>query len=108
MRRRNEIPALGMNFVVQRDNFREIIEFIALADSLGADHIWFQRIVNYGSYDEATFAAINVCDPAHPDHAELLEVLRDPRIRRETINIHMLLALLPEVVASDERLEFLY
>jgi wyosine [tRNA(Phe)-imidazoG37] synthetase (radical SAM superfamily) len=108
MRRANEIPYLGLNFVVQKDNFREIVEFIELGDSLGADQIWFQRVVNYGAYDEATFADINVTAPTHPDHPELLEILRNPRMSHPSINMHMLLSLLPERVASDERLEFLY
>jgi len=108
MRRANQIPLLGLNFVVQKENFREMLEFVALADSLGADHIWFQRVVNYGTYEEAVFADVNVTAPSHPDHAELLEILRHPMLRRPTINMDMLLSLLPERVASDERMGFLY
>jgi len=108
MRRENRIPRLGFNFVVQQANFREMLEFIDLADAHGADSIWFQRVVNYGAYGEATFADVNVCAPTHPDHPELLEILRNPVFKRPIINMHMLMALLPEVVASDERIEFLY
>jgi wyosine [tRNA(Phe)-imidazoG37] synthetase (radical SAM superfamily) len=108
MRRANEIPHFGLNFVVQKENFREILEFVALADSLTVDQVWLQRVVNYGAYDPATFADINVTTPSHPDHAELLEILRNPILDRPSINMHMLLSLLPERVASDERLEFLY
>jgi MoaA/NifB/PqqE/SkfB family radical SAM enzyme len=108
MRRTNRIPAFGLNFVVQKDNFREMLDFVSLGDSLGADTLWFQRVTNYGAYDEATFASINVTAPTHPDHAELLEILRNPLLRRPTTNMQMLLSLLPEFVASDERLEFLY
>jgi wyosine [tRNA(Phe)-imidazoG37] synthetase (radical SAM superfamily) len=108
MRRENQLPFFGLNFVVQKANFREILDFIALGESLAADQIWFQRVVNYGAYDEATFADINVTEPTHPDHAELLEILRNPLLRQPSINMHMLLSLLPERVDSDERLEFLY
>ena len=108
MRRENRIPRLGFNFVVQKSNFREMLEFIDLADAHGADSIWFQRVVNYGAYGEATFADVNVCAPTHPDHPELLDILRNPVFKRPIINIHMLMSLLPEVVASDERIEFLY
>ena len=65
-------------------------------------------MVNYGAYDEETFANINVTSPTHPCHPELLEILRHPILGRPTVNKDMLLSLLPEVVASDERLEFLY
>ena len=108
LRRDGEIPRLGMNFCVQAANFREMLRFIALADQLGADQIWFQRLVNYGTYDEATFAGLNVSSPAHPEHADLLAILRDPLMRRPTIVKNMLLGLLPEFVASNERFEHLY
>lgn len=108
MRRDGEIPQLGLNFCVQRANFREMLEFIALGDELGADTVWFQRLVNYGTYDEGTFAGLNVASPAHPDHAELLEVLRHPSMQRPHIIKNMLQALLPEFVASDARFAHLY
>jgi len=108
MRRSGHIRRLGLNFVVQKDNFREIPEFLDLGDRLAVDQLWFQRVVNYGAYDEATFADLNVTAPEHPDHAELQEILRDPRLKRPIINMHMLLSVLPEEVASDERLDFLY
>jgi MoaA/NifB/PqqE/SkfB family radical SAM enzyme len=108
MRRRDQIRRLGLNFVVQKENFREMLDFVALGDRLGADQIWFQRVVNYGVYDEAAFAEVNVTSPSHADHAELLQILRNPILERPSINMHMLLSLLPERVASDERLEFLY
>ena len=107
MRKRGEVRQLGINFVVQRDNFREILEFIALGDSIGADMVWLQRVVNYGAYDEATFAQVDVSSPAHPDHQELLAILRHPTLSRPTINMQMLQGLLPEFIASDEQLPFL-
>jgi len=108
LRRDGGIPRLGLNFCVQAANFREMLPFIALADELGVDQIWFQRLVNYGTYDEATFARLNVSSPAHPEHADLLAILRNPLMRRPTILKNMLLGLLPEFVASDERFEHLY
>ncbi len=108
MRRSNRIASLQMNFVVQQANFREIPAFIDLADSLSADSIWFQRVVNYGAYDEATFARTDVASPSHPEHQELLSILRMPAFDRKTINWHMLMSIVPERVASAEKLEFLY
>ena len=54
-------------------------------DAVG--ELWFQRVVNYGTYDEAVFAEVNVTAPSHPDHAELLDILRHPVLRRSSINI---------------------
>jgi pyruvate-formate lyase-activating enzyme len=108
MRQSGEIRHFGINFVVQKENFREMLDFVALGTRLGVDQIWFQRVTNYGAYDEATFADIDVTSPRHPDHAELLEILRHPLLSGPLINREMLMSLLPEVVASDERLEHLY
>jgi pyruvate-formate lyase-activating enzyme len=104
LRGEGRIPAFWLNFVVQRDNFREMLEFADLAEGLGVDHLWFQRLVNYGSYDAATFAQLDVTSPRHPDHEELLGMLRTPRLRRPSVDMDMLLGLLPEFVASDEPL----
>lgn len=108
MRRTGKIRQLWINFVVQKDNFREMLDFVGLGARLGVDQIWFQRVVNYGAYDEITFADVDVTSPQHPDHPELLEILRNPLLRGPLINRQMLMSLLPEVVASDERLEYLY
>lgn len=107
-RRAGEIRDFWINFVVQKENYREMLEFVELGARLGADNIWFQRVTNYGAYDEATFADIDVTSPQHPEHAQLLAVLRSPLLRGPRINRQMLMSLLPEVVASDERLDFLY
>lgn len=108
MRRSRTIRCLQINFVVQEDNYREIPDFVALGKRLGVDNIWFQRLTNYGAFDEATFLRADVTSPRHPEHAALLEILRDPRLMQPGVNMEMLMPLLPEVVASDLRLPLLY
>lgn len=108
MRRSGDIRGFWINFVVQKDNYREMLDFVELGTQLGVDQIWFQRVTNYGAYDEATFAEIDITSPQHPDHDKLLEILRNPLLRGPLIHRQMLMCLLPEVVASDERFEFLY
>lgn len=108
MRRARKIRRFQLNFVVQEDNYREILEFVALGKRLAADNIWFQRLTNYGAFDEGTFTRADVTSPRHPEHAVLLEILRDPVLKQPGIDIEMLMPLLPEVVASDLRLPLLY
>lgn len=108
LRKAGIIRRLWINFVVQKENYREMLDFVALGDRLGVDQVWFQRVVNYGAYDEATFEDIDVTSTQHPEHPELLEILRQPLLSGPRINREMLMSLLPEVVASDERLEYLY
>jgi len=107
MRRAGTLRCLGINFVVQKDNFREMLEFIELGDRHAADYVWFQRLASYGSFDQATFEQLDVTSPLHPDHAELLEILRHPAMQRKGVSKVMLLPLLPEVVASNEPAQYL-
>ena len=108
MRRSGKIRHFQINFVVQEKNYREILEFAELGARLEADEIWFQRLTNYGAYDEPTFTQADVTSPRHPAHAELLEILRNPALKHRRMNLEMLMPLLPEVVASDLRLPLLY
>jgi pyruvate-formate lyase-activating enzyme len=108
MRRSRTIRCFQINFVVQQENYREILDFVALGKRLGVDNIWFQRLTNYGAFDEGTFIRADVTSPHHPEHAALLDILRDPILNQPGIDIEMLMPLLPEVVASDLRLPLLY
>ncbi len=101
MRAAGEIRRLQINFVVQAENFRELPEFIALGDRLGADDFWLQRLTNYGSFAEPVFAEADVTSPQHPDHAELLAILRQPFMNDPRINMTMLTPILPEIVRSE-------
>jgi tetratricopeptide (TPR) repeat protein len=108
MRRSGSIRCLQLNFVVQEENYRQIPEFVELGTRMAADSIWFQRLTNYGAYAEAVFAKADVTSPAHPKHEELLDILRSPAMSHPSINMEMLMPLLPEVVASDLRLPLLH
>jgi sulfatase maturation enzyme AslB (radical SAM superfamily) len=108
MRRAQKLRRFQINFVVQEDNFREMLDFVAFGKQLGVDEVWFQRLTNYGAFDEPAFAKADVTSPRHPHHAELLDIIRNPLLQGPGINAQMLMPLLPEVVASDLRLPDLY
>jgi hypothetical protein len=100
MRRAGKIARFQINFVVQADNFRELPEFYALGDRLGVDSFWLQRLTNYGAFSEPVFAKADVTSPLHPDHAELLAILRQPFMSDPRVDMAMLMPVLPEFVAS--------
>lgn len=104
MRRAGTLRRLQINFVVQAANYREIHEFVELGHRLGVDRMWFQRLTNYGSYDEAAFAKTDVASPGHPKHAELLDILRNPVMNHPAVDAIMLMPVLPEAVAADAHL----
>jgi tetratricopeptide (TPR) repeat protein len=107
MRRAGSLRRFQINFVVQEANYREIHEFVELGFRLGVDSMWFQRLTNYGTYAEGAFAKADITSPNHPKHTELLDILRSPVMKHPTVDVEMLMPLLPEVVASDMRLPLL-
>lgn len=102
MRASGRLRRLQINFVVQAANFRELPDFIALGDRLGVDSFWIQRVTNYGAYAEPVFAATDVTSPLHPDHEELLSILRLPVMQDPRVDAEMLRPILPELVAAGD------
>lgn len=92
--RKRERPfQLQTNFVVQANNFREIIPFTELAFAHDFSEIHFSFIDNWGQIATETYLGQAVHLPSHPDHPELLKILRGARLRDPRI-------LLPNLAAE--------
>jgi len=70
---------LQLNFCVQRANFREMPDFVRLAEDFGATRVWFGMLRRWWQTPEE-LAPEDLSDPKHPHHEELLRVLRDPAL----------------------------
>lgn len=79
-RESGELRFLRMDFVVQQANYREMPAFVDLARELGADRASFSMVVNWGTWSDAEFAVRSIWNKNHPEFAEFLRVLRDPRL----------------------------
>jgi molybdenum cofactor biosynthesis enzyme MoaA len=86
-RRNGDFGLFGLCFVVQEKNFREMPEFVDLGRKLGVDLIWFQRLVNFGTFDEQGLRDADVGDPNHPHHAEFQSILADQRMRDPSVHL---------------------
>lgn len=78
LRKGNKIKGLYLMFVVQKLNYREMVDFIQLGYEIGADRICFSRIGNWGIYSEREFIEMDVCDPRNEEHKQFLQVLKHP------------------------------
>ena len=89
LRRQNKIYQFDLNFVVQRDNFREMPDFVRLAKSLGADHIEFQRMNNFGNLTKKEF--LQKCLIINDEYLdrELWEVLQDPIFAEPIVDLRI-------------------
>ncbi|MHA6720238.1 radical SAM protein [Sphingomonas sp. RS6] len=89
------IDRLSLSFTVQTENFHEMGEGVALADSLGATSIYFGKITNWGTFSPEQYATKAVFLPQHPRHAEFLAAMADPRLRSPRVQIGNLIEYLP-------------
>ena len=78
LRKEGLISTFTLNFVVQKKNYRDMPDFVRLAQKLGVDEVWFMRMHDTHAVPTADFNANNILDERHPEHGKLLEMLRDP------------------------------
>lgn len=86
-RRAGAFGLFGLCFVVQERNFREMPDFVDLGKRLGVDAIWFQRLVNFGTFDEQGLRDADVGDPNHAHHEEFTQILQDPRLKDPSVHL---------------------
>jgi MoaA/NifB/PqqE/SkfB family radical SAM enzyme len=67
---------LTADFVVQKENYKEIPEFTTLCNSLGIYKINYQRMWNWNTWPLEEFKERNVYDPSHPDYPEVVKLLK--------------------------------
>jgi MoaA/NifB/PqqE/SkfB family radical SAM enzyme len=85
--KKGEIEAFDLIFVVQKENFREMGDFVDLAARVGADRACFERITNWGTFTPEQYQQKAVFNPGHADFEEFLTAMKDPRLRRPGIFI---------------------
>ena len=86
---------VNASFVVQANNWREMPAFVDLARRYGVHRISFQMIEPDhvrdwgvdGFYEEWIGKAVH--EPEHPDHAEFVELLKDPRLRPTDVVVRL-------------------
>ncbi len=72
---------LRIHMLVQENNFDEMPAFVALGARIGADHIYFSHLVNWGTFTEEEWARRSIHLRTHPRHEELLAMLAHPSLK---------------------------
>ncbi|WP_419724239.1 radical SAM protein [Sphingomonas sp. HT-1] len=94
------IERLSLSFTVQTENFHEMGEGVALADSLNATSIYFGKVTNWGTFSPQQYAAKAVFLPDHPQHQAFLAAMADPRLRSPRVQLGNLVEYLPDSQAK--------
>jgi hypothetical protein len=69
-----------MRFVVQANNFREMIPFVELAFRHRANEVFVWYLRNWNAFSDAEYLSRAVHLPGHPDYAEFGRVMADERL----------------------------
>ena len=78
LRKEGKIPQLKFSFTYQKDNFREMRDFIAFCKSLNADFAIFERLQNLGSFSNEEYIARAVHHQDHPLYNDFINEISDP------------------------------
>lgn len=88
LRRKGELSYFRMNFVVQRENYKEMIPFVQWGQELGVDEVFFTKILNWGTYTPEEFAEVSMmeADGITPK-PELKEICEHPVMHSEIVDM---------------------
>jgi len=90
LRRENKIEKMTLNFVVQRENFIEMPDFVRFGEKLGVDRINFQRMYDWGVMPAKEYRyKCMVKENKYLDY-ELWKVLQDPIFKNPIVDLRIL------------------
>lgn len=88
LRKTGELGYFRINFVVQKNNYKEMIDFVKWGIELGCDEVFFTKILNWGTYTKEEFKEISMMkeDGITPKE-ELQKVLDNPIMKNPIVDI---------------------
>ena len=90
LRHEGKIRKLIFNFVIQRDNFREMPAFVRLAKKLNVDSINFQHMNNFGNLTKKDFLQKRLIINNEYFVRELYEVLQDQIFQDPIVDLRII------------------
>lgn len=88
LRKKGELCYFRMNFVVQKENYKEMIPFVEWGEELGVDEVFFTKILNWGTYTPEEFAEVSMMelDGVTPK-PELKEICDHPVMHSDIVDM---------------------
>jgi MoaA/NifB/PqqE/SkfB family radical SAM enzyme len=82
LRTAEKIEWFEISFVAQKNNYREMKQFVELGKLFHCDSVLFQKIINWGcgTYTNEEFEAVAIHQASHPDYQSFIETLSDPAL----------------------------
>lgn len=86
LRGEGEFESLRLDFVVQDYNYKEMPAFVDLGKKFKVDSVFFQKIVDWGTYSKTDMKQRLIYSPLHPEFEEFKKVCLDKRLSDELVN----------------------
>ena len=86
MRKNGKVKRVEYLFVVQKDNYLEMPDYIELAKKYNADDVSFSQISDWGTYSKEEFKNISMIDKDGKPKPELKKVLENKAFRKANIS----------------------
>lgn len=88
LRREGELAYFRMNYVVQRRNYAEMPDFVKWGLEIGADEVFFTKMLNWGTFTKEEFREVSMFeDDGVTPKPEMKEILNDPIMKEEIVDL---------------------
>lgn len=77
LRRSEKVTFSAITFMLQKDNYTELKEILALASEYCIDSLRIPLLTGHGSYSTKEFNEINICDPQNPLYEEAMKAVEE-------------------------------
>ena len=86
LRKEGKLQTLNFNFVVQKENYKEMIDFAKFAKEHHVDHVYFTKLNNWGTMSEEEYHDKSLIIDNYLDY-DLYQILKDPIFEEECFEI---------------------
>lgn len=87
LRQQKKLKKLSISFVIQVDNFREMIDFVEYGKSIHADYIHFMKLNSWGHIPSDEFIQMDVYDERNRHHKEFVDILKNPVFLEDNVHV---------------------
>jgi hypothetical protein len=87
LRKEGKLNKFSISFVIQVENFREMIGFVEYGRSINADLIHFMKLNNWGHIPADKFIETDVYDEKNVNHREFMEILNNPIFQDPSVHV---------------------
>lgn len=87
LRKQNKLKKLSISFVIQDDNYKEMIDFVEYGKSIHADFIHFMKLNSWGHIPSEEFIKMDVYDERNVHHKDFINIIKNPIFLESNIHI---------------------